>query len=213
LRVSTDEQATSGLGLDAQRAAIRKAFGEPDAVYADEGISGSNPRRPGLLGALESLKRGDVLAVAKRDRLARDTFLALWIEKECKKRGASVLSAAGEGNGNDPAAQLMRTLVAAFATYERQLIGARTAAALQAKRARGQKTGGDVPFGYHLEDDGTTLTADPDEQRVLSLIQRLRAEGESLRAISDHLAKRGYTNKKGAAWHPQSIKRLLDRAA
>ena len=48
LRVSTDEQANSGLGLDAQLDAIIAAVGQPDAIYRDEGYSGSNPKRPAL---------------------------------------------------------------------------------------------------------------------------------------------------------------------
>jgi len=215
LRCSTDEQAESGLGLEAQRAAIVKAVGEPDATFSDEGLSGSNPRRPGLLGALEALHAGDTLIVARRDRLARDTYLALWIEKEAKRRGAAIISAAGEGNGDDPAAQLMRTLVDAFATYERQMIGARTAAAFAVKRQKGEKCGGaHVPFGYRLNADGQTLAEDPNEQRVLSLIQRLREEGESLRAIGAHLKAKGYTSRKGTtAWHPQTLKQIIDRQA
>ena len=215
LRCSTDEQAESGLGLEAQRAAIVKAVGEPDATYSDEGMSGSNPRRPGLLGALQALRAGDTLIVAKRDRLARDVYLAAWIAKECKRRGARIVSAAGEGTDDDgPASVLMGHLIDAFAEYERAIIGARTSAALQVKRSQGLKTGGDVPFGYRLAEDGRTLAEDADEQRVLSLIRRLREEGESLRAIGVHLKANGHTSRKGATtWHPQTIKQLLVRTA
>jgi DNA invertase Pin-like site-specific DNA recombinase len=101
LRVSTDEQAESGLGLDAQLESITKAFEAPDGVFRDEGYSGKDPNRPGLTEALEALRRGDVLVVAKRDRLARDTFLSLWLEKEVKRRGARIASAAGEGTDSD----------------------------------------------------------------------------------------------------------------
>jgi len=153
LRVSTDDQVQSGLGLDAQLEAIEKAIGPPDVTFCDEGLSGSNPNRAGLLGALEALKSGDTLAVAKRDRLARDAFLSAWIEKETKKRGARVVSAAGEGTDNeDPASVLMRRMVDAFAEYERGLIASRTASALEQKRKRGEKTGGVVPLGYAVED-------------------------------------------------------------
>jgi DNA invertase Pin-like site-specific DNA recombinase len=215
LRVSTGEQAESGLGLEAQLNAIESAMGAPDEVYRDEGVSGSDPRRTGLLAALEALKAGDVLAVAKRDRLARDTFLALWIEKEAKRRGARIVSTAGEGTeSDDPAAVLMRTLVDAFATYERQLIGARTAAALAAKRRRGEKTGGDVPFGYQLAEDGKTLIEDADEQRVIALVNELRERGWSLRQIGGDLERRGILTKTGkTGWNPKTVSSLLKRAA
>jgi site-specific DNA recombinase len=215
LRVSTGEQAESGLGLEAQLSAIESAVGAPSAIYRDEGYSGSDPRRTGLLAALEALKAGDVLAVAKRDRLARDTFLALWIEKEAKRRGARIVSAAGEGTeSDDPAAILMRTLVDAFATYERQVIGARTAAALAAKRRRGEKTGGDVPFGYQLAEDGKTLVEDADEQRVIALVNELRERGWSLRQIGTELEERGVTTKTGKkTWSHTTVRKILLREA
>ena len=129
LRVSTDEQANSGLGLglDAQL----------DAIYRDEGHSGSDLKRPALMDAIDALSAGDVLVVAKRDRLARDTFFSAWIEKEAKRRGARILSAAGEGTENDdPASVLMRNIIDSFAQYERDLIAARTKAALEQKRRK-----------------------------------------------------------------------------
>ncbi len=215
LRVSTGEQAESGLGLEAQLDAITKAAGTPAAVYRDEGYSGSNPKRPGLLEALEALSKGDTLAVAKRDRLARDTMLSLWIEKEAKRRGARVVSAAGEGTeGDGPAEILLRRMMDAFAEYERLIIGARTAAALQAKRRRGEKTGGDVPFGYLLGEDGKRLVEDADEQRVIALVLELRGQGWTLRQIGAELGRRGVRTKTGRTeWHPETVKGLLKRAA
>lgn len=215
LRVSTDEQANSGLGLDAQLEAISKATGRPESVFRDEGYSGSNPKRPGLLGALEALRAGDVLAVAKRDRLARDAYLSAWIEKEVKKRRARVVSAAGEGTeSDDPAAILMRRMVDAFAEYERLLIGARTTAALAAKRRRGEKTGGDVPFGWRLDEDGKTLVAAADEQRVIVLARELRDRGWTLREIGAELERRGVLTKSGkATWNPKTVSSLLKKAA
>jgi len=215
LRVSTDEQANSGLGLEAQLEAIEKATGQPTSVFRDEGYSGSNPKRPGLLGALEVLKTGDTLIVAKRDRLARDVYLSAWIEKEAKRRGARIVSAAGEGTeSDDPASVLMRNMVDAFAQYERAVIAARTTAALAAKRRRGEKTGGDVPFGYQLDEDGKTLVEDTDEQLVITLVRELRDRGWTLRQIGSELERRGILTKSGkATWNPKTVSSLLKRAA
>lgn len=215
LRVSTDEQANSGLGIEAQRAAIEKAVGQSDAVFCDEGYSGSNPKRPGLLAALEALESGDVLVVAKRDRLSRDVYLAAWLEKEAKRRGARIVSAAGEGTENDdPASVLMRTLIDAFAEYEKNLIGARTSAALAAKKARGEKTGGDIPFGFNLASDGRHLTPDASEQEAVAIIAELKRRGYTLRQIGAELEARGVRTKNGkTAWHPQVVARIAGRAA
>ncbi len=214
LRVSTGEQAESGLGMEAKLEAIRRVVGEPGAVYRDEGYSGSSPKRPGLLEALEALRKGDTLVVAKRDRLARDLMLSCWIQKEVKRRGARVISAAGEGTeSDDPAAVLMGQMIDAFAQYERSIIGARTAAALQAKRKRGEKTGGDVPFGWRLV-DGKRLVVDEDEQQVITLASELREKGWTLRQIGTELAKRGVMTRTGKTeWNPKTVMSLLKRAA
>ena len=212
LRVSTEEQARSGLGLAAQLEAVTAHQGELDEVFSDDGFSGSTASRPGLHEALDALGTGDVLVVAKRDRLARDIFLSAWIEKECKRRGARIVSAAGEGTDNDnPENVLMRTIIDAFAEYERNLIAARTAAALAQKRKRGEKTGGDVPFGYRLV-DGNRLEDDPDEQIALGLMRQLREEGESLRQIGAELERRGVLTRRGKeSWHPQVVKQVLEQ--
>src|SRR5579872_6505793 len=145
-RVSTGAQAVSGLGLEAQEAQIRTTAArlglEVAAIFSDEGLSGSLSleERPQLLAAVDALSRGDVLLVAKRDRLGRDVVAVALIERLVARKGARVVSAAGEGtDAEDPTALLMRRIVDSFAEYERLLIGARTKAALKAKRARGER--------------------------------------------------------------------------
>src|SRR6187455_734469 len=115
LRVSTDQQAESGLGLEAQEAAIRSAASraklEVVSVFVDAGTSGklAIEDRPVLMEAVGALRRGDVLLVAKRDRLARDVIAIALIERLIAKRGARVISAAGEGtDSDDPSGMLMR---------------------------------------------------------------------------------------------------------
>src|SRR5262245_52281305 len=107
VRVSTDRQADSGLGLDAQRQSVTACaarLGLPLARIIEEpGVSGTLALadRPLLMDAISSLKRGSVLVVAKRDRLSRDVVEAAMIERLIAKRGARVVSAAGEGTDSD----------------------------------------------------------------------------------------------------------------
>ena len=213
IRVSTDDQANSGLGLEAQMAAILAEY--PDAViYADEGASSISSDRDGLQMALQTLSRGDLLVVAKRDRLGRDPMLMGWIELECKKRGARIVSMAGEGTENDdPTSILMRDIIDAFARFERLQVGARTKAALAAKKARGEKTGGEVPYGFDADADGR-LTPNQSEQDALEAIKELRGRGWTLQAICDDLTNRGVMTKTGkATWQPKVVSRLLKKAA
>lgn len=212
-RVSTEQQTQSGAGLDAQHDACLRAAGTLTGVYRDEGVSGSTglDKRPALLELIAALDKGDTLIVAKRDRLGRDPLVVAMIESAVKRKGARIVSAAGEGTDSDsPTDILMRRMVDAFAEYERLVIGARTKAALQAKKARGERTGS-IPYGYRCE-DGTNLTPDADEQDIIQQVLHLQAEGLSLRAIAARLTALGKTSR-GSAWHPQTIKNILSAAA
>jgi DNA invertase Pin-like site-specific DNA recombinase len=217
LRVSTDEQAASGLGLEAQEAACRAycaAHGYAvGSVHADEGVSGSTPvdRRPALTEALGALTRGAVLVAAKRDRLARELHVAAVLEQTARKAGASV-ETPDAPSSDDPFAVALRGMLDVFAQLERAQIAARTKAALAAKRARGEKTGGALPFGRTLAEDGRTLAADPREAEALGLIRALRSEGLTLRAIVDRLNAQGVPAR-GARWHLTTVATLCKREA
>lgn len=219
LRVSTEQQAESGLGLDAQLASVTAAAGRLglalDRVFTDAGVSGSLAieDRPTLLEAVSTLKRGDVLLVAKRDRLGRDVIAVALIERLVGKRGARIVSAAGEGtDASDPTSLLLRRMIDSFAEYERLLIGARTKAALRAKRQRGERVG-QVPFGFVLGADQKTLEAHAGEQATLTLIRSLRASGASLRAVATQLNAAGYTTRSGGAWQFEYVRNLVKAEA
>ena len=210
MRRSKDDE--TGLSFAAQLDAISKHQGSTDAVYKDEGISGARADRPGLLAALDALRRGDVLAVYRRDRLARDVYLAAWIDKEVQKRGARIVSATETGTkGQDPASELLRHIVSAFAAHERALVGARTRAALAQKRERGEKLGGSPPpYGYRVAEDGQMLEPLPEERTVIERVRRWRSRGWSLRRIASRLTSDGTPTKAGQpVWHPQQVSRLL----
>ena len=117
--------------------------------------------------ALNALNSGDEFVVAKRDRLGRDPILMGWIELEVKKRGARVISIAGEGTENDdPTSILMRDIIDVFTCFERLQIGARTKAALAVKKTNGQRVG-EVPYGFNV-DASEHLHRNEDEQEALS---------------------------------------------
>lgn len=217
-RVSTDEQAATGLGLAAQVAACEsfatKAGHTVTACHTDAGISGAAglEDRPGLMAAVAGLRRGDALVIAKRCRLGRDQMAILLIEKAVTRKGCTILSADGIGNADDPASQFMKNVIDAASVYERGLIRSRTKAALAAKRAAGRLTG-EVPFGWTVDADGNLIEV-ADEQTILGLIRRLRDEGMSLRRIAAILTEKNVSTKKGrAAWKHTTIKSILERAA
>lgn len=216
LRVSTDDQR---LGPDAQRDAIRawaaRAAVSVVAELADHGVSGGSDvaDRPALLAALDALRvhRAGVLAVAKRDRLARDVYVSATIERAVAARGARVAAADGTANGDSPADAFMRTILDGAAAYERALIRARTKAALATKKARGERAG-NVPYGYDADDAGRLVPNDH-EQAARVRMRDLAACGLSVRAIAAQLAAEGLASRRsGKPYGKSQIARVLRQA-
>jgi DNA invertase Pin-like site-specific DNA recombinase len=226
IRVSTDEQAESGLGLEAQLSACRAYAArmalEVVLIFEDSMSAGLKlDRRTVLLQAIGAMQKGDVLLVAKRDRLTRgDVFAGAMIEAAVKRHRGRIVSAAGEGTeADDPSNILMRRLIDAFSEYERAVIGARTKSALTAKRARGERTGG-VPYGRRLTGEGplakrsklpTGLAPVPAEAEALDLVAELRLAGHSLRAIADEMNRRSIPTKAGRPWHFGTVRRIVEK--
>ena len=214
IRVSTEEQK---LGPEAQRAQIADYAARNGLTVAfwayDQGVSGATPieGRTGLLSALSALREhgAGVLLVAKRDRIARDVVIAATVERVAQKAGARLVSADGTGNGDSPADAFMRTVIDGAAAYERDLIRSRTRAALAAKRARNEKTGGECPYGYQLAQDGIRLEPCQDEQATIGAIRQLRAEGLSVRAIAAELGSRGIVGRTGRALSHTQVHRIV----
>ena len=103
---------------------------------------------------------------------------------------------------------LLRSLLDAFAAYERALIRSRTKAALAVKKAKGERVGG-IPYGMRLTADGKHLEEHPEEQETIARARDLRAGGKSLRAIARSLIEAGHAPRNGKKWHVQVLGRLV----
>ena len=125
LRVSTDTQAENGQSLTIQLETIQKYCKEKSLnlvqTYTDPGISGSLADRPALSELLQEArnKKFEKVIVAKMDRLARDLFVQLWIEKELLIYDIELVSIAEPYKGDDPMNIAMRQIVGVFAQLER----------------------------------------------------------------------------------------------
>lgn len=239
VRVSGDEQFESAAGRNAQLDAIeacskRNGWNLVQVFEESEGVSGETPeeRRPGLMDALGALKRGNVLVVAKRDRLMRDNIRIAMLEAIIRQRKCRLISAAGEGteaaDPDDPTAFLQKGIVDLFAKYELLLIRLRTRSALAGKRRRGERTGG-VPYGFDLADDGRrskpkkdragnpsgnlpiALVANPAELEILARMVTLRRHRWTYDRITWALKEQSILTKRGRAWDRSSVRHVLTR--
>ena len=221
VRVSTDEQATTGHSLEAQEAACRaycalRGFSVA-AVVVDAGVSGGTPlaSRPGGAQALTELAKRNGprhVVCVKLDRAFRSAADCLQVTGEWDRRGVSLHLTDLGGQAVDTSSAMgrfMLTVLAGAAELEKNLIGERTSSAMQSMKAQGLYTGGRVRYGYAVAADGVTLTECPTEQATIAEARALSARGLTLRAISAELASRGMVTRKGKPFHFTGIPDLL----
>jgi site-specific DNA recombinase len=219
IRVSTEEQASEGVSLEAQRAklvAYAKLY-ELDlvAVCVDAGVSAKTLERPGLRSALARLAGGDVegLLIAKLDRLSRS--VADWntlIESHFGPGGGRQLfSVADSIDTRTAAGRLVLNVLMSVAQWERETIVERTRDAMAHKRTRSERVG-QVPFGHDLADDGRALVPNERELEVLADVRRWHAAGRPLRRIAAELTRLGVPTKNGRpAWSHITVAAILRR--
>ena len=217
-RVSTDRQADSGISLDEQERRIRgRALQEGwslSEIFIEAGISGSVPlgKRPEGAKLLAAITTGDAIVCPKLDRMFRSAFDALTVIKDLQRRRISLflLDLGSDDVSGNGVSRMMLTMLSAFAEFERDRISERIKDSKRQLRATGMHQGGNRPFGWRVvrkgKDEGK-LVPDPEEQRALEDIRRMKAEGVSLRTIADTLKARGLSISH------QSVKRALDRGA
>jgi len=217
-RVSTVHQL-DGVSIETQEARIRafcvsRGF-ELAEIFTDEGISGSKMHnRPGLTAALDAVtKCCGVLVVYSLSRMSRSLRDTLQIAERLDREGADLASLSESIDTTSAMGRFCFSLFGALNQLERDLASERTAAALAHKRAKGEKTGGRIPFGYDLAADGTSLTMNMSEQEIVGQIVYLRQAGYSYRGICAELQQRGIITKEGnPVWKPKVIRDIFMRA-
>ena len=227
IRVSTQEQAESGLGIEAQERAIRsycemRGF-ELTYLIRDEGVRAGKPlgdRHGGAKVQQVVGVRGGVLNVValKLDRLFRNASDALHVVDMWESDGVALHLVDQGGSAMDTSSamgQFMFTVLAGVAEMERNLGRERTTAALGEKRAKGEKTGGTVPYGFDAvpaRDGAIGLVENAQEQAVINQMHRLRRDGLSLASVATRFNQDGVPTKTGASWHPETVRGILAKA-
>ncbi|EHP93433.1 recombinase family protein [Methylorubrum extorquens] len=213
LRVSTDRQGASGLGIEAQRQAVAEFLNGGKWKVVKEFVeveSGGRDDRPELAKAIEACRAyGARLVIAKLDRLSRDAHFLLGLDKA----GVDFV-AADMPNAN----RLTVGIMAMVAEEERRMISARTKAALQAAKARGTKLGGyrgHTPTDEMREAAAAALRQRTDSKvdSLAPIIAELRAAGiTSATGLAKALTERGVpTARGGSAWSTVQVQRVLAR--
>jgi DNA invertase Pin-like site-specific DNA recombinase len=207
-RVSTDRQGMSGLGLDAQRAAVAKHIGQAELVAEfTEVESGRKNDREQLAHALSLAKRTKAtLVIAKLDRLARNVhFISGLLES-----GVPFVCA-----DMPEADRTFLQMMAVFAELEARKISERTKAALAQIKAQGRKLGSPTPeLGSAAGIAKLQAKADRYAERVGPVVREIIAKtgAKTMRDIAEVLEARGIeTPRGGCVWHPSQVANLLKR--
>lgn len=180
------------------------------AVFADADVSGADEFRDKLWAAIDSLKKGGVLLVWKRDRLARNVYLAEMINRAVAKKGGRIVAVSGDVEGDGPEQVLVRQVVAAMAEYERKLIGIRTSAALRLYQSQGRRVSRIPPYGWDVSaEDPGRLVRNEAEQGVIAEVVGMRGRGMGLREIARRLDP---SASRSGRWSPAAVMRILRRA-
>jgi DNA invertase Pin-like site-specific DNA recombinase len=203
-RVSTDRQGASGLGLEAQRAAVLRHIGAGKlaAEYTEVESGKKHTNRPQLLAALQECRRRKAtLVIAKLDRLGRNVaFISALMES-----GADFVCC-----DNPHANRFMLHMLAAFAEHEREQISQRTKAALAAAKVRGVKLGNPRPLEA-LELARAVHIARRPAPEVLNIIRSLEEKGMTYRAIARELNRLNIKTGRGCQWHGVTVKAALEQ--
>ena len=207
-RVSTQKQGISGLGLDAQKQSVTSYAKGRYTIAAEfvEVESGKKADRAELTKALAMAKEvGAVLLIAKLDRLARNVAFT------------SALMASGVqfvAVDMPDANNLTIHIIAAIAEHERELISARTKAALEQAKKRGATLGTPENLTSEAREAGheTMRTAAKEAYKLTyGYLEMLRGNGLTFAAIADKLNSEGHATRNGKQFSPMTIKRILDR--
>ena len=200
-RVSTDEQAASGLGLKAQRGLVEAECARRGwdlvEIYEDGGVSGKSlTGRPALAKALEAVRthQADALVVAKLDRLSRSLLDFASLMERARKEGWALVILDLGVDTTTPSGEMIANVMAIFAQFERRLIGQRTKDALAVKKRQGARLGRPLSVG----------------EDVVGRMMEEREEGRSLQAIADGLNDDGVpTGHGGTRWHASTVRAVL----
>lgn len=202
LRVSTEEQARSGLGMEAQREritqeAVRRRW---DVVWVeDDGYTAATLDRPGITEALAALRSGEAsaLVVSKVDRLSRSLLDFANVLDTARRQKWNLVALDLGVDLSTPQGQLLASVMASFAAYERELIRQRTRDALQALKMRGARLGRPV-----------VVSAE-----VRALVARWRAAGCTWQGCADALNRAGIpTAHGGARWYASTARGVIESA-
>jgi DNA invertase Pin-like site-specific DNA recombinase len=214
IRVSTQKQGASGLGLEAQQKSVGDYLRQHGGMVVQEYReveSGKVNDRPKLQAALKRCRQSKAtLLIAKLDRLGRNTAFLMTLRESSVRFICADMPEADETTIG---------MLAVFAQHERKAISDRTTAALAAAKARGVKLGNPklqagTAATAAVARSGLSAKAAAFAEDLRDVIELARSEGlVTLGDLAEHLTSLSCPTPRGCAWTPTAVSRLLGRLA
>jgi site-specific DNA recombinase len=212
VRVSTEDQASNGISLEAQKARV-EAYALAmnltiDEVIIDAGQSAKTLDRPGMSRILDGIRSrviGTLIAL-KLDRVTRSTRDLADLLELFQRADAALISVSESLDTKSASGRLVVNMLGVVSQWEREVIGERTATALAHKRSTG-RVYGSTPFGYARVDD--QLITVPEEQAAIAAMRQLHDSGRSFRDIALTVNTRGIRPHRSASWQWSSVRAVL----
>jgi len=218
VRVSTDEQAQSGLSLSNQKSKIVGLAEVHDyeigELIEDPGQSAASLNRPGLQKVLQLVRgrRIDSVIVLKLDRLTRSQKDLLHLLEMFDRFGVSLVSVQESLDTSSANGRFFVQLLGSIAEWERGTIRERTQSAIQQLHREKRRFTRHPPLGWRFDGAGRMIKHDS-EQKTLRIIHDLHAQGLSLRKIGEELLGQGMTPRNGSAWSTSVIRNAIRSAS
>lgn len=216
-RVSTEEQAKSGYGIDSQLSACReklKSLGlSADAEYVDDGYSGEFIDRPSMDRLRNDLRAGiiDCIAVYDPDRMARNLTHMLLIADDIEKAGAKLTFITGDYDAS-PEGRLFFSIRGAIAAFEKEKIRERTSRGKRTKALQGKIVQNCYAYGYSWDEKNSLYVINEPEADVVRLIYSLCLDNKlGTSRIADELNRRQLVNKNGRPFKPSLVNAILKK--
>ena len=212
VRVSTEEQARTGISIDMQKDRINKLAEEKSwdliGIMEDKGYSAKNVKRPGyqMLLQLIEFKHVDCLAVYKVDRLCRYSPDMMDLRRLLDNTGVGLHCINEPFNIKEGGGRFLLTIHAGLAEQERDTTIERTKAALAELQRQGKRTGS-IPYGFTV-DENNYLIHSPYEQNVIKWIKKFMKQDSTYWGIMTTLNLMGFKNRKNSQFTDASIRRL-----
>ena len=210
IRVSTKKQGKSGLGLEAQKRAIRNLLNDDDILIAEfeEVESGKNEERPKLLEAIQKCKETKgTLVIARLDRLSRSlSFISQLMDSGIEFVACDIKHAN----------RFTIQIFAALAEQEARFISKRTKVALAELKSKGKKLGSpqnltNIFRKRSIEVRQINAISNENNRKATALIVSMRNENKSYLNIAIELNKSGFKTRRGKTFSAMTVKRLYDR--